>query len=253
MDAFFNRLEHYARLSAPARSRIENAVHQTRHYQPRTALIRQGDRLGRIFVLEQGWAIRKKELEDGRRQILNFLVPGDIFDLQALINSPADHGVETITPCQVRSFETAAFIDAAGTDFTILSSLWWATVQEEAILREQIVRVGRMTAIERIAHLILELQRRTRIAGLGHARGGAALPITRGQIADALGLSPVHVSRTITVMRRMGLIATDHVLEILDPESLVSVAGFDDHYLHLDASPLPADLFSRQKPMTAGL
>lgn len=252
MDAFFTRLEHYAEVTRAARSRFETARHQTRQLLPRNDLIRQGDRLARIYVLEQGWAIRKRVLEDGRRQILNFLLPGDVFDLQALIDSTADHGIETITPCCVRSYETSEFVGAVSTDLTILSSLWWAMVQEEAILREQIVRVGRMTAIERIAHLILELQRRAVIAGLAGPTRQLALPITRSQIADALGLSPVHVSRTITVMRRMGLIATDHVLEILDIESLVAVAGFDDHYLHLEARPLPGDLFAPPGRRAAG-
>tara|TARA_R110002072_G_scaffold103347_5_gene226795 strand:+ start:509 stop:1276 length:768 start_codon:yes stop_codon:yes gene_type:complete len=252
MDAFFRRLSHYAHVTPTARSRLSRAHRINKSVKPRETLIAQGEQLKRVFILESGWAIRKRDMEDGRRQILNFLLPGDIFDLQALINSKADHSVETLTACELLSFDTADFVAAASTDMTTLSSLWWATVQEEGILREQIVRVGRMSAIERIAHLILELQRRLIIAGAPPGLARSSLPITRTQIADALGLSSVHVSRTITVMRRMGLIATDHVLEVLDTESLVSVAGFDDHYLHLEATPLPEGLFSAnpQQPMS---
>lgn len=238
MDALLARLKNYAELPRPSQAALTGMSHVLKQMPGGKTIVSEGEVIRRIHVIQKGWAIRKRLLEDGRRQIINFLLSGDIFDLQALIDSKSDHGIETITPCEIRSIPTPEFLSVVSAHPALSSALWWSAVQEEGILREHIVRVGRRNAIERISHLLFELRRRMIITGNADPDVPVSLPLSRQLIADAVGLSPVHVSRTVSTMRRMGLVATNAHLRILDPESLASIAGFDSHYLHLDARPL---------------
>ncbi|HAQ36823.1 MAG: hypothetical protein CMF74_04580 [Maricaulis sp.] len=238
MDAFLARLQNYVTLPGPTRAAMSSVRHVLRQMPRGKSIINEGEVLKRVHVIQKGWAIRKRILEDGRRQILNFLMPGDIFDLQAMIDSRSDHAIETITLCEVRSIPTQEFLALVSEHPALASALWWSTVQEEGILREHIVRVGRRNAIERISHLLIELRRRLILSESADADESVSLPLSRQLIADAVGLSPVHVSRTISSMRRMGLVSANGHLRVLDWDSLASIAGYDDQYLHLDARPL---------------
>jgi CRP-like cAMP-binding protein len=116
----------------------------------------------------------------------------------------------------------------------LASSFWWAAIQEEAILREQIVRVGRRSAVERVAHLILELNRRL-AAGTGRLEDYLPLPVAQALFADALGLSIVHVSRTFTRLKGEGYIrANNKGIEIVRREAMAEMCDFDSRYLHLE-------------------
>lgn len=239
MDAFRCRLSHYAALPDPVWARLESTPHRLRRFDKQQSVAREHDRLRGVQILEKGMAIRKRQLENGRRQILNFVVPGDIFDLQALIDTESDHAVETITACESRYIARPDFMRAVSDDPTLVSALWWAAIQEEGILREHLVLLGQRNAMERVAHLLIELRRRLIMAGQYRAEDTVSLPITHFQIADALGLSSVHVSRTISKLKRMGLVRSHRKLDILDPETLAAVSGFEDSHLHLAAQPLP--------------
>ncbi|MCF8879030.1 Crp/Fnr family transcriptional regulator [Hyphobacterium sp. SN044] len=244
MDALLARLKNYVELPRPSEAALTGLSHVLKQMPRGKTIITEGEVIRRIHVIQKGWAIRKRILEDGRRQIINFLLPGDVFDLQAMIDSKSDHGIETITLCEVRSIPTTEFLSVVSAHPALSSALWWSAVQEEGILREHIVRVGRRNAIERISHLLFELRRRLILTGNADPDDPVALPLSRQLIADAVGLSSVHVSRTVSTMRRMGLVATNAHLRILDPESLASIAGFDGSYLHLDAKPLETIRFS---------
>lgn len=243
MKALFSRLDHYVSLPQPTRAALESARHDNRTLPRGRSVISEGEIIRHVYVMQKGWAIRKRVLEDGRRQIVNFLLPGDVFDLQAMIDTRADHGIETISLCEIRSIRTNEFLALMSSHPAIASAMLWATVQEESILREHIVRVGRRNAIERVAHLLFELRRRLIISGSARRDDPVSMPLSRQLIADAVGLSSVHVSRTISTMRRMGLVSTNAMLEVLDWEALGSIAGFDERYLHLDARPLNATIF----------
>ena len=178
MDAFFERLKHYAEIRPEARRGLEQADHTIRGIERHQRIISEGEAVRHIYVMESGWAVRKRELEDGRHQILNFLRPGDIFDLQALIDSRADHTIEAIEHCRVRQIGVAAFLEVIEREATAMSALWWSSVQEDGIMREHIIRVGRRSAIERIAHLCVELHRRLAVCGEAGDSGPVNLPVT---------------------------------------------------------------------------
>ncbi len=202
-----------------------------------TDLIVAGDAPTHGFVVETGWAIRYTLLSDGRRQVLNVLMPGDIFDLQVFIAAEADHSVTAITDMTLKTFKAEDLLNLFNLSGRLAQALWWASVQEEAMLREQIVRNGRRNAAERIAHFLLELHRRALVVGEGSG-DGFRLPMTQTLIGDALGLTSIHVNRILKRFRDEGMIRrTGQWIELTDINALVELCDFDPSYLHLDAYP----------------
>lgn len=245
MHAFRHRLDHYAKLPESVWRNLENTPHRLRQYARQHPLVRAGDRVTDIHILQKGFAIRKRHLENGKRQILNFIVPGDVFDLQALVDTESDHAIETLSICETRIMARDDFMHSVTRHPDFISAMWWSAVQEEALLREHLVLLGQRSAIERVSHLLIELRRRLILAGVCHPDESLSLPVTRQQIADTLGLTPVHVSRTISRLRQMGLISNGKTIELLDPESLASVSGFEQAHLHLGARPFPEHWLKR--------
>lgn len=233
MNVFRNRLAQYATLSDDVWKSVDGMPTQRKSYEAGEDIIRTGERTDQLFIIEEGWCTRYRLLEDGRRQIVNFMLPGDIFDLQCLVSLDADHSVTTLTRTEIRTVAPSDFMAAIQGSAIVAASFWWAAVQEESILREQIVRIGRRSARERIGHLLLELRRRHN-AAMGESGDRFEFPISRMEVADALGLTHVHVSRTMSAMRRSGLIAEDNgCITIVNRRRLERLSQFDPDYLHL--------------------
>lgn len=232
MDFLQRRLQQYASLDDQVWDILTNVTYHQQAFAKDEDIIRTGDPAESLFVISAGWAIRYRITEDGRRQIVNFMLPGDIFDIQALADLDADHNVSAITSGKLIRFDRVEFLKTLRSNADLASAFWWAAVQEESILREQIVRVGRRSAKERIGHLLLELERRF-VAIEDTGLGRFPLPLSRLHIADALGLTLVHVSRTISALKRADLIdEASGILSILDRPKLVRLSQFDDDYLH---------------------
>lgn len=237
MEALFTRLSHYCDIGEPERNALLSLPAKERVYQPGDDIIEKGEEPDEALVINEGWAARYIALTDGRTQILNFLLPGDMFDLQVFVTDSADHSVAAITKISLVAIPRYALLDIFASNHNIGLALWWAALQEEAILREQIVRNGRRNATERVAHLLLELHRRSLIIGEGND-AGFRLPVSQVLISDALGLSFVHVSRVLGKFVKEGLIERrrDYV-SIKDRKSLIERCDFSPDYLHLDAEP----------------
>ena len=171
-----------------------------------------------------------------------------MFDLQAFIADEADHSIAAITNVTVLAIPSSAVVDLFSQPNNVGLAFWWATLQEEAILREQIVRNGRRSATERVAHLLLELHRRALVIGHGD-ESEFRLPVSQVLIADALGLSYVHVSRVLTKLVNDGLIERrKDLITIIDRGKLIEICDFSPGYLHLDAEPPRYRL--RMSPLT---
>lgn len=202
-----------------------------------TELIRAGDSPTHGFIVESGWAMRYTLLSDGRRQVLNVLMPGDMFDLQVFVAAQADHSVTALTDMNVKLFRAEDLLDIFNSSGRMAQALWWTAVQEEAMLREQIVRNGRRNAAERIAHFLLELHRRALMVDEGQGTS-FRLPLTQSVIGDALGLTSIHVNRVLKRFRDCGMITKNgQWIELVDRDTLVALCEFDPSYLHLDAYP----------------
>lgn len=228
------RLRQQGKLSDQGADALMACRARNRLVGPGQSLMQQSEKMRSLFWIESGWAIRHRNLASGRRQILNLLLPGDVCDLQGLIDTPADHSVTAITSIMLCEIDPSQFLTLLETSPEVATAMLWSVVQEEGILREHIVRIGRRSARIRLAHLLLELVRRQALGG-GPSDGIIEVPLTREVLADCLGLTPVHISRTLSELRRAGLVAVEQrgVLRVLNITALARHADYDTRYLHL--------------------
>ena len=234
MKPLMSRVGHYVDLNEDDFENLFNLPHRIETRRPGEEIVAIGDVIDFVFVVESGWAIRYRILDDGRRQIVNFMLPGACFDMMSMAYAKADHAVSAATEVTLRRIKSSDFLKAISAQPRLATAFWWVAIQEEAILREQIIRIGRRSAKERVAHLLLELNRR--IAAVeGRLTNFINLPFPQALFADALGLSVVHVSRTLTKLKAEGFITTKQGgIEILQREKMAEMCDFDSRYLHLE-------------------
>lgn len=239
-EVLIRKLAVFAPLSDAERDALKGLAGHTRRYAAREDVIRQGDRTEHVNLLLEGFACRYKTLEDGRRQILSFFVPGDICDLNVFILERMDHSIGAMSPCLFGAIPRRLIDEVTQAHPRLTRALWWSTLVEEAIAREWLMNVGQRSAYERAAHLFCELYWRLRVVGL--VRDGTFdFPVTQTELGDALGLSAVHVNRTMQELRRDGLISTQgRELTVLNLEDLEHAGMFDPSYLHLTDTDLAA-------------
>ncbi len=229
------RLDGFRKLSDDAAGLIRSALRE-RVLKAGSGedLISEGDRAENVRVFLSGWACRYKVLEDGRRQIVNFVLPGDTCDAYIYLFSRMDHSLATLTPVVYAEFDRASFEQLISADKTIAEAFYCETLSNCAIQREWTLNIGRRDAIERVAHVVCELFVRLSVVGLAHGNS-FAFPVTQMDLADATGLSTVHVNRTLQELRASGLITLrERQMIIHDLEGLSRMAMFTPHYLHLE-------------------
>lgn len=199
-----------------------------RRCQPGESIIQPGDTDERIYTLLSGWAFRYNTLPDGRRQILNFLLPGDLLGLQAELNAAAPHGIEALTEVSLCAFKHSTVFRLFSDHANLAYDLTWLAAHSERLGDDVLLSVGRRTARERVAMLLVHLTKRARSVGMEEG-GCIPFPLTQAHLADALGLSPVHVNRVLQRLRRDGLIRlADGRLAIGDLRALRRVAEYWD-------------------------
>jgi CRP-like cAMP-binding protein len=188
------------------------------------------------FLTQEGWALRFRLLPDGRRQVINFLLPGDAFGMGTLVLSRPDHNVSAITPVTVSPISPEALTGLLRDHPRLGAAFLWGAAQEEAVLREHLVSLGRRSAYERVAHLLLELMHRLELVGRADDET-YFMPLSQPLLADALGLSAVHVNRTLRRLQQDQLISIkSRRIAILDYGALQRAADFQRGYLHIPAS-----------------
>ncbi|MCW1986873.1 UNVERIFIED_ORG: CRP-like cAMP-binding protein [Sphingomonas sp. R1F5B] len=213
-----------------------------RRVAARREFLREGDRPGHVHVLLEGWACHQVMLPDGRRQITAFHLPGDIL-WQPIGEVRMDFSILALTPAIIAPIPTSALEAVAKAHPAIATALALQNRVAEAVLRRWLVNVGQRAAFERIGHLFCELHHRLHAIGLAQGNG-FAFPVTQVELAEATGLTPVHVNRVLRDMRRQGLIDLENrVLRILQLRALAQHALFDPAYLephgHHSAAPSP--------------
>jgi CRP-like cAMP-binding protein len=236
MGAVLTRtLENLAKFSRDEAAMLAGLAQKSvREIQPRRDLIREGDAAAYVYIMLDGWAARYKALPDGRRQIVAFALPGDVFDIHVVPFGPMDHSIAAITSLRVAEIERDAFDGLIAEHPGLGRSLWRQERQAIAVQREWTLNVGQRTALERIAHILCELY--MRLDNAGHTRSGScAFPLTQVDLAEATGLTPVHVNRTLQELRRKRLIELQHrMLTIPDLAALQLVGLFNPAYLQID-------------------
>jgi CRP-like cAMP-binding protein len=204
-----------------------------RTFGPRCDIVEDGQPPRGTNLVLSGLACRLKVLPDGRKQILGFLIAGDFCDLHVMLLDRLDHAISTVTATVVALLPEAELRAVMDANPRVARVFWVASLVQEAIAREWILSLGRRSAYERTAHLFCEFYERLRAVGLAD-HGRCDLPLTQADLADALGLSQVHINRTLQEMREAGLIELrGRRLHIPDLPALHRAALFDPGFLHL--------------------
>ncbi|RYX92844.1 MAG: Crp/Fnr family transcriptional regulator [Comamonadaceae bacterium] len=181
---------------------------------------------GRLYTLFSGWAFRYKTLSDGRRQILNFLLPGDFIGLQQEFAEGSMHGVDAVTPCALSVFPRDGLWDLFNGFPSLAYDITWLCAREEGMVDDNLLTAGRRNAAERVAMLLVHLYQRMEHIGL--AKGGSVeFPINQQHIADALGLSLVHTNKTLKRLQQLGVHQiADGRLTLVNPRALQRIADY---------------------------
>jgi len=234
-DPLINKLQHFTRLAEEERCFVTNMARQrVRRFSSREDIMREGESCSSMNLIREGWACRYKTLEDGRRQIIAFFLPGDICDYNVFVTREMDHSIAAITPVSVAEVSRSTFDQMLANYPRLSQALWWESTVTSAIQREWTVNLGQRDASERIAHLLCEIFVRLDAAGLAD-EDSCEFPLTQTDLGEATGLSTVHVNRTLRELREANLIGLrDRTLRIPNIAALQRQAMFNPNYLHLD-------------------
>ncbi|XSG80956.1 MAG: Crp/Fnr family transcriptional regulator [Methyloligella sp. ZOD6] len=190
-------------------------------------LVSQGIRSDQLFTVLEGWGFRYKTLADGRRQIVNFILPGDLIGLQATLDAEMEHSVETLTASAFCTFPRNRLMEFFAASPRLAFDVTWLAASEERVLDEHLLSLGRRTARERTAYYLVHLFVRAREVGLA-VEGKVRFPFTQQHLADALGLSLVHTNKSLRQLAFDGLVDWKHGLfRSPDLEALAAVGGYD--------------------------
>lgn len=192
---------------------------------PGASFLREGSSSEHLYTVLSGWAFRYKMLDDGRRQILNYALPADMVGLQGSLMREMEHSVEALTPLTLCVFPRAKLWDLYSKFPSLAFDVTWLAAREEQLVDENLVSIGRRSAIERIAYLLLHLFMRAKEVGLTQ-NGSIKFPFTQQHLADTLGMSLVHTNKTLKRLMMSNAVRwKDRLFEITDMPELQRIAG----------------------------
>jgi CRP-like cAMP-binding protein len=220
-------------LSQDERTALKRAVVSSRSVNAHVDLVREGELADHLFLTIKGWACRYTTTREGGRQFSALLVPGDLCNLDSLLFDRLDCGVRTLTPATIVALPRESAWALAEQHPGIARTFTWLAFVENAILGRLALTLGRRSAKERLAHLLCELSARL---DMGHGdESSFEFPLTQEQIGDALGLTPVHVNRTMHILRAEGLVTiTNRTMNLPSVAELRQIGGFNPSYLHIE-------------------
>jgi CRP-like cAMP-binding protein len=233
IEAHLKKLRARDAIGAEEEHAVRGLVANIVEVQPDKTLVRHGEELNQSMLLLSGWLARAKDLPSGQRQIAELHVAGDFADLHGFTLKYLDHEVISITRARIAIVPHERLKELTER-FPHLARVYWAMTNiDAAIQREWTLSLGRRSALARMAHLLCELNVRLGIVGLTE-ENSFDFPLTQVEFGECLGLTSVHVNRTLQELRRRGLIELQsRRVTIFDLEALKTVAEFDDAYLYL--------------------
>jgi CRP-like cAMP-binding protein len=239
LDPFIEKIETRDRLTADEKTALRSLPQKLVRVAARTPIVAEGDHPTQACMVLEGMVYRSKIAATGRRQIMSFHVPGDMVDLHTILFKVADHTIETVRSAAVVMVPHDAILRVAEAHPALGRAFWYDTLLDASIQREAMLNLGRRDAISRTAHLICELA--VRLGRVGLVTGDSfELPLTQADLADALGVTPIHTNRVLGRLRSQGLIAGGgRTIIIPDWKALAAIGEFDATYLHLEG---PSDL-----------
>ena len=229
--ALTRKLTAQTSLSAGELESLNGLLAEARTVPVNREIITEGYKYTALFVLLEGAAMRYRVLHDGRRQVMNIILPGDFAGFPACFFERALYSITALTDTAVAAIPFARLYRLFEEQPRLAAAMFWLFSCETAMYAERLIDIGRRSAIERVAHFLLELLTRFQIIGLADDRS-FRMPLTQELIGDVLGLTSVHVSRTLRQLRADGLILVqDHQVTITDVDALSALADFERSYL----------------------
>jgi len=226
------RLQQHAKIPYADRNLLDRLLTDIRTIDGRRDIIRVSENSEFVHLMVDGWACRYSIIDDGRRQITAFLVPGDFCNADIFMLGEMDHSIGALGRARVAFISKDLMAEVAERP-SLIRALWWASLVDKEVLRAWLVNIGRRNAAQRVAHLTCELHTRLLSVGMG-SNNSFQMPLTQEDLGDALGLTPVHINRVLRLLRERGLMTfSNRTIVIHDAEALRREAGFDPRYLHL--------------------
>ena len=223
-----------AQLSPEERVLLESAISEVRLVEARQVLVKAGEPLSNSTLLLTGFMARYMDDRAGHRQMVALHLPGDFVDLHAFPLQYLDHDIGTLTPCEIATVPHDRLTSITEKAPHLARMLWFSTLVDAAMHREWIFRLGRLDATGRMAHFLLECWVRMRAAGIAQ-EPEFRLPMTQTDFAETLGLTSVHVSRTLSAMRKAKLAdVSEGVVRLIDIPALTRAGEFSPDYLYLN-------------------
>ncbi|MEG3124242.1 Crp/Fnr family transcriptional regulator [Sphingomonas sp. GB1N7] len=232
-EPLIRKLETVASLSAEERSAVVALCGDVRDIPRRRDIAKEGTVPDRVHLILEGWAARYSILANGSRRITAFLLPGDFCDIHITTMAVMDHSILAITDCAVAFVDPDQIDELTRSTPALTKAFWRSALIDESILRQWLVNAGRQSAVVMVGQLLCELHARMNLVGLaGKVEFG--FPLTQEFIADATGLTPVHVNRMLRELRERGLVVIkDGNLDVPDIGALAKASDFNPRYLHL--------------------
>jgi CRP-like cAMP-binding protein len=229
------KLRLWVNLTPEQEAALLDLPHSVRTIDKQEVIVREGDDVSHCWVVLSGYCVRFKYVGSGGRQIVSIHMKGDLVDLHNALLGVADHGVQTLTECKMAKLPIEAVQQLSDNDPAIKDALWFDTLVDASIHREWVANVGRRDAPTRIAHLLCEFALKLDAIGLDQLE--YELPMTQDQLADATGLTAVHVNRVLQALEADGLIerVTPKSVIIGDWRRLAAAGDFHSDYLHLES------------------
>lgn len=235
---FVRKLRQGAQLSTEDEFLLTGLSRSLHHAEARHDIYSEGDRPGSLTLILKGWACRDKILENGQRQIIAFFLPGDLCEPFGVLPPFMNHSITALTPVTYARLRPEELRVMAQENSSIEQALWWDALAAMELQHEHVVSLGRRQAVERLGHLFCELHMRLSIVVLAD-KEGFFLPVTQQELGDALGLSAVHVNRSLRELRSLGFVNLRHRrLDLLDLNALKEFSLFDPAYLRFNGQPL---------------
>jgi CRP-like cAMP-binding protein len=233
LGRMFETLAAHTELEPDDRAAVLALPHSIRWLNPATYILREGERSSHCSVLLQGFAYRHKIVAEGARQIVGICLPGELLDLHAALLDRSDENIQSLSGVRVASIPVDALHRLMDSHRRVSRAIMARAMVEAAVYREWMANIGRRDARARMAHFLCELAVRQQAVGIAQAKA-YELPMTQEQLADLLGLTSVHVNRTLQVLEADGLIERQRRrVAIVDWNALAGVGDFRPHYLHL--------------------
>jgi len=230
-SCIIRHFEHYSPLGESDKALLDSLEKTPKTYRKNTAVWHQGSPCEDFYTVKQGWAYSFRNMEDGSRQVLDIYVPGDIVGLRELAFEKRITGLMALSDATLCPFPKARLMEVFSESLLLCSIFFMVSSADQALLLARLVNFGRRSARQKLAHLLLEVSKRLEKTNYD-SRNPLRLPLTQALLADALGLSVVHVNRVFRELRDEGLISSAAgEVELLDIKGLSKVACFEADYL----------------------